>query len=40
MAKFGQNDDRILFPRNWAEWIAIFRDDREYDVVVQPASHF
>jgi hypothetical protein len=28
-----------LLRNRWAEWYAIFRDDRGYDVVVQHASH-
>jgi hypothetical protein len=29
-----------LLRNRWAEWYAILRDDRGYDVVVQHASHF
>jgi hypothetical protein len=29
-----------LLCNRWAEWYAIFRDDRGYDVDVQHASYF
>jgi hypothetical protein len=39
LGQIPKNSAQLLRNR-WAEWYAIFRDDRGYDVVVQHASHF